>query len=187
MFKRPNSSNILCLFLFCQWIGTVEAFQIIPLYASQQYTALDGCCQSTDARAGGAGILRTEFGNFGTFDVFGFSDRKWNEVSLLKPVYLIGHPVSFDPTLDGVTSVRRVPHVIVLWSYGGGFFSHSTRTKQFDLATLVSGITLVNHFEIQYSLTDRFSLVAMARLGAAVSMDDRGFVMAPFLGILWRL
>jgi hypothetical protein len=162
------------------------ALDVIPLYSSQQYTSLGGCCQSAPTRDGVAGILRMDVGDFGTWDVYGMSDTKWNEISLLKPVYLIGKPITFDPTMDGITKVRRVPRYTLIWSYGGGFFTHNTRTTRLDLAALVTGINLLNHLEFQYSLADNLSFVAIARAGAAFSFDDRGIVIAPVFGLLWR-
>ncbi len=163
------------------------AVDVIPLYSQQQYTSMGGCCQSASSRNGAAGILRLDVADYGTWDVYGMSDRKWNEIALLKPVYLIGEPVTFDPTSDGVSQVRRVPRYTLIWSYGGGFFTHNTRTEQFDLATLVVGVSLLSHLEFQYALTDQFSLVAVARAGLAVAVDDRGVVVAPLFGFLWRL
>jgi hypothetical protein len=163
-----------------------HAVDLIPLYTKQGYEAIDGCCQSASPRGGAGGVLRLELGDWGTWDVFGMSDIKWNELALLRPVYLVGQPIRLDPTLDGSTSVKRIRRYSLLWAYGGGFFTHNTRTTQFDLATLVGGLTLVNHLEFQYSLSDRFSLVLMARAGIAFSLDDFGLIFAPLAGFLVR-
>jgi hypothetical protein len=167
--------------------GLSQAFEIIPLYSHQRYFALDGCCQSASARGGGAGILRLELEQLGTWDLYGMSDMKWSEAAFLRPQYLVGAPIEYDPSLDGVTKVRRIRRYSVLWSYGVGLYTHNTRTVRFDLATLVTGVSLLSHLELQYSITDQFSLVAIGRAGAALSMDDRGLVLSPMLGFLWRL
>jgi len=138
-------------------------------------------------RGGTAGIVRLNFEKIGTWDIFGMSDTKWSEASLLRPIYLIGERVVFDPTTDSSTQVRRVPRSTLVLSYGGGFFTHNTRTKRFNLASLVTGISLVLHLEYHYALSDQFSIVALGRVGAALSFDDRGTMIAPMLGLLWRL
>jgi hypothetical protein len=187
LWPLKGTLHLLSSLLVLSLSGKAWAMDVIPLYTSQKYTTLGGCCQSAPTRNGGAGILRLSHEAFGTWDVFGMSDIKWNEIALLKPVYLMGEPTLFDPTLDGISKVRRVRKYTVVWSYGGGFYQHNTRTTRFDLATLVSGLTLMNHFEFQYSLTDKLSLVGIARVGAAISFDDRGLILNPMVGLLWRL
>jgi hypothetical protein len=163
------------------------ALEIIPLYSNQNYTKLGGCCESAPNRSGAAGILRYNMADYGTWDIYGMSDRKWNEIALLKPVYLVGQNTGFDPTLDGITKVRRIQKYSVIWSYGAGLYTHNTKTTRFDLAALVTGLTVLNHFEFQYAINDRFSLIAVGRVGIALSIDDQGFVTAPLFGFLWRL
>jgi hypothetical protein len=184
---RSVALSVVIFFAAVCGPGLSQAFEIIPLYSHQAYYALDGCCQSASARRGGAGILRLELEKLGTWDLYGMSDMKWSEVALLRPQYLVGAPIEYDPSLDGVTKVRRIRRYSVLWSYGVGLFTHNTRTVRFDLATLVTGVSVLSHLELQYSLTDQFSLVAIGRAGAALSLDDRGLVLAPMLGFLWRL
>lgn len=169
-----------------------RGLEFVPLLTSQSYHALDGflglgaCCQSARSRTGLGGIVRSRFETIGTWDVFGMTDIKWNEVTLLKPVYLIGEEVKFDPSFESPTKVRRVRRYILIWSYGVGLFAHNTRTRRFDLPTLVSGISAVSHFEFQYSLGDQFSLVGVARIGAGLSLDDQGTIINPMFGFLWR-
>jgi hypothetical protein len=51
---------------------------------------------------------------------------------------------------------------------------------------LVTGITVISHFEFQYSINDMLSLVAVARVGAGLSLDDVGAIINPMGGLLWR-
>lgn len=183
--KKSLYLNIIAFLLLGSF--PAAAMEIIPLLTRQQYMALDGCCQSSSARWGGGGILRLSLEEVGTWDIYGMSDMKWNEVALLKPTYLIGTPVHFDPSMDPVTKVRRVPKYTVIWSYGAGLYTHNTRTTRFDLASLVTGFSFINHFEFQYALNDSFALVAVGRLGLGLSFDDRGLIVAPLFGFLWRL
>jgi hypothetical protein len=185
--SRPHSSLLPAL-IFCVFFSfKSQALEIIPLYSNQNYTKLGGCCESAPNRSGAAGILRYHMEDYGTWDVYGMSDRKWNEIALLKPVYLFGQNPEFDPTLDGITKVRRIQKHSLIWSYGVGLYTHNTKTTRFDLAALVTGLTVLNHFEFQYAINDRFSLIAVGRVGVALSLDDQGFVTAPLFGFLWRL
>jgi len=187
--KFPLSRLLLAVILFAGITNyrSAASLELIPLYTSQTYLALDGCCKSSNMRAGTAGIVRLDFEKIGSWDIFGMSDTRWNEASFLRPIYLLGDKVVYDPAFDSSTQVRRVPQSTLVLSYGGGFFTHSTRTKNFDLAALVTGITLVLHLEYQYALSDKFSVVAIGRVGAALSLDDRGTMLAPMVGLLWRL
>jgi hypothetical protein len=169
-----------------------RSLEVIPLLTTQSYVATDGflglggCCKSGTLRSGIGGIVRSNFESIGTWDVFGMSDIKWNEVAVLRPVYLLGEEVKFDPNLDSSTQIRRVRRYTLIWSYGAGIFTHNTRTREFDLATLVTGITVISHFEFQYSINDMLSLVAVARVGAGLSLDDVGAIINPMGGLLWR-
>ncbi len=194
MSFRPSLAA--CLFAvigILSFSQPARCLEVIPLLTSQSYVALDGflglggCCKSGTLRTGVGGIVRSNFESIGTWDVFGMSDIKWNEVAVLRPVYLIGEEVKFDPNLDSSTQVRRVRRYTLIWSYGVGLFTHNTRTREFDLATLVTGISAISHFEFQYSLNDQFSLVGVARVGAGLSFDDQGAILNPMLGVLWRL
>jgi hypothetical protein len=191
LLARPSTgSALLAVVMFMAGVCgplPAQAFEIIPLYTHQRYFALDGCCQSASPREGWAGILRLELEPLGMWDLYGMSDRKWSEAALLRPQYLMGAPIKYDPSLDGITRTRRVQRYSLLWSYGVGFFSHNTRTVKFDLATLVSGLTVLSHLELQYSINDQFSLLVIGRAGAALSLDDSGLVLSPMIGFLWRM
>jgi hypothetical protein len=187
--KSRLNRTLFASLLLAITVGALPAqsLEVLPLYTSQSYFALDGCCQSAAMRGGSAAIVRVNFEKIGTWDLFGMSDMKWNEASLLRPIYLIGDRVVYDPSIDSSTQVRRVPRSTLVLSYGGGFFTHNTRTKQFSLASLVTGISLISHLEYQYAISDQFSLVAVGRVGVGLSLDDRGAIFSPMLGLLWRL
>lgn len=171
------------MFLFFQ---QVNALEIQPYIGALKYTHFDGCCQSSPSRVGTGVLIRDKFFQDSEWDLIGYSDRKWSEVSILKPFYFMGEPFQIDPSADSSIQVRRLNRWIGIVSVGGGYFVHSTRTIQFDLPSLVSGLSLTSHAQIRYTINDQWAVASALHFGIGAAADERGYLSGFFLGFNYR-
>lgn len=130
--------------------------------------------------------MRLNLDDGGLWDVVGYSDRRWNEFSVMRRSYLVGGPAPADPSSDNAIRVQRVKHWNAYWSYGAGFFTHSTRTIQFDLPAAASGFSVNAEAGMSYGLNDHWSVTPAFRLGVALGADDRGVVHSILLGVGYK-
>lgn len=163
-----------------------SALEVEPFVASLSHQRIDGCCQSTGTRSGIGARIRMDLDERGLWDVVGYSDRRWSEFSIMRRSYLTGGPAALDPSGDAAIQVQRVKHWNTFWSYGAGFFSHSTRTIQFDLPAAASGFSINGEAGLGYVLNDHWSVSSAFRLGLAVGADDRGIVHSLSFGLGYR-
>lgn len=144
-----------------------------------------GCCTGVPLRGGYGLGLRIE--NSGqVWQGFGYTDFRWAEISALKSTYLIGEYTKADPGSTSESTVTRLKRWQLIVSYGVGFFVHTTTTVRYDLPVVLNGFLGVAHLETQYALNDRYSLIGLGRLGAAISLEDKSMFAAGLGGLLYR-
>jgi len=119
-------------------------------------------------------------------DIAAFTDRRWTEFVILKPLFLMGESSVLDPSGDANIKVRRVSDWKFVFSYGGGYFTHSTRTKNFDLPAITNGIVFTSQSQLGYSINDRLAVVGILQFGIAWAKDDKGTQLGTFLGVNYR-
>lgn len=164
---------------------SLSAAELTGFAGAQNFEAVNGCCQSVPFKSGFGLSLRADVLG-GVYEGFGYTDRRWAEISILKTSYITGQFTKPDPEDDDSTTVTRLQKWQVLFSYGLGFYIHTTTTTKFNLPIVVNGVLAVGHLETQYSLNDRISFVALARIGGAGSFDSLGLIAAGLGGVLVR-
>lgn len=174
------------LILFVLLTPKTQAIEIQPFYGPLKYERIDGCCQSDTGRNGTGVLVRLNSADFNEWDVIGYTDRKWSQFSVLKPIYVWGSPMQNDPSLDSAIQIQRLQNWVAIVSLGGGYFIHSTRTILYDLPALVSGFTIEAHSQLRYTINDTWSVVGSLHLGLSAASDDRGFLSGVFLGFNYR-
>ena len=166
----------------------VSAFaaEVQLLLGGQSYSSLNGCCISESAREGYGMIIQLQPDKHDAYEVFGYTDRKWSEMQLMKPFVLVGGDDGIDTGSTDSMKIRRLSDWKVILSPGAGFFIHNSRTKNYDLPAVVSGMTLGFYLRSEYAVNDKFSLTLGTRVAGSYATDDQGFVAALLLGALVR-
>lgn len=184
LIRNVRSIAVLA-FIALSWLDA-NALEFEPFLGNLNYQRLDGCCYSSGNRIGSGVLVRLDTKSSGEWDFIGYSDTRWSEFSVHKPTYWIGDSSPLDPSPDPSTSVRRLKTWKVIGSYGGGFFSHSTRTVKFDLPAISSGFTANGQMALVYTINDKWALTGTLRIGLSFAADDRGFLTGTFLGLNYR-
>lgn len=181
--KSPNLRPLLFVFawlLYSQSAGAVElSFYGGPL----SHSALGGCCSSSGTKFGGGVLGRLDLEKIGDIELLAYSDGRWSEGEVLKPFYILGGKSSADGASGEMIDVKTVHSWRWISSFGGGYFSHTTRTVKFDLPALVTGLSLSNFNHILYSLDDHWSLGATVQISVAISTSDQSFLVGSFLNM----
>jgi hypothetical protein len=178
--------RLLSFLLILLMSSSSFGFEVQPSIGSMTHERLSGCCISTGNRSGYSLLVRTETENAGTWDFLGYTDRNWSEFTVLKPKYLIGDPRKYDPSIDENIRIQRARNWDLIFSYGVGFFVHSTRTTGFNLPTNSSGISLTTQTHYAYNWNDQVAVVGTLHLGLGMGIDDKGYLWGTFLGLRYR-
>lgn len=140
-----------------------QAIQVSLVAGVNQHTSMEACCVSGGTRPG-VGFIGELSGFFqNDFHVSGFSTGTWNEVNGLIPFYWIGSPTRKVVPLVPGESVKNVSQWRVSSSVGLGYFSHTTKTKDFLVPILISGVLITNVNTLRYSLGEDWSLLMNAQ------------------------
>ena len=150
-------------------------------------TPISGCCSKQDSQMGFGLIVRLpEIGTLGDIELTGFSDLKWSEMSISRYQFLFGDRPKTDPNSSPDVTVTYVKTWSLVWSYGVGFFSQSTKTKAFNRATVTVGIQPITRFTLTRSLSDLWYLTVTGSAGFSISDLDQNFNMGGGVGIGYR-
>lgn len=164
------------------------AFSVQPYVGTLSYAHLDGCCQSSGSKIGTGIRVRMTLDDAKEWDLFGYTDRRWSEFAILKPAVIHGTYYDKDPApFTESIRVARMSYWNWIFSYGGGYFIHSTRTLRYDLPAITSGFSLLGQSQWNYTLDDKYSLFAMLHLGIGLATDEKGYLYGAFLGGSIRL
>lgn len=147
------------------------------------HSALTGCCASSGTKVGVGALVRLDVSQVKTIDIQAYSDGRWNEGQVLKPFYLYGTPARLDSGAGEMVIAKTVSNWKWISSVGGGYFSHTTTTKDFSLPVRVSGFLLSNFNQFIYSYNSEWSALAMLQLSFATSRSDKSIVFGSQIGI----
>ncbi len=187
MLRLRNLGLIFSAALVTLLVSTraLAVTEVIGYGGLQSFNAISGCCVSVPPKATYGVGLRLEALE-GIYQVLGITDLRWSEITLLKTHYLKGRFSQLDPSNDEDISVTRYDRWQIALSYGAGFFVHTTQQTRLNLPVSVNGVLAMTHLEAQYLVSDQFSLVAVARGGAAISLDNLGLVTGALGGLSFR-
>lgn len=175
--------NFLILFFLFFISLKSHAFSVQPYLGALSYTHLDGCCQSTGMKIGTGIRVRMNLDDGKEWDLFGYTDRRWSEFGLLKPVMIHGTYLNSDPTpFNNDVQVHRASYWNWVFSYGGGYFLHTTRTLKYDLPAITSGFSILGQSQWNYTINDSYALYAMLQMGLGLATDEKGYLYGLFLG-----
>lgn len=153
----------------------VQAIQVSMITGVNSHSSQEGCCSSAGSRMG-IGIageiselLETEI------HLLAFSTGRWNEANLLLPIYWRGAPTRENPGIDRGETIKYVSRWRVYSSFGLGYFSHATKTKEFQIPILISGGLLTNLNTIRYSFQEKWSLQLSAQFGLGLHRTGTSF------------
>lgn len=128
-------------------------------------------------------LTRIDVDSLGGIELYSYTDQRWTEFSILRPVPLFGDSLQQDPTHDEDIIVRRRSKLNFTFSYGAGLFNHSTRTKTYDLPALSSGLSLITLTNMKYNLTKNMSISGIFQFSVSIGQDDKGLLNGLFLGL----
>ncbi len=176
--------NCLVFFFALQIIGgTANALELHAYGGPLGHSNLGGCCTSSGTKIGGGLLGRLDLDVTGEIQLLAYSDGRWSEGQILKPFYIIGGSSGADGAAGELVNVRTVHDWRWLTSFGGGYFSHTTKTKKFDLPVLVTGITLSAFNHLLYSINDKWSVGGLAQISVGISASDQSFVIGTFMTV----
>lgn len=162
------------------------AAEVQLILGGQSYSSLNGCCISEPAREGYGMMIQIQPDKYDAYEVFGYTDRKWSEIQLMKPFILRGGDDGLDPSSSPSMKIRRLSNWKIILSPGAGFFIHNSRTTNYDLPAVVSGMTVGFYLRSEHAVTDWFSMTIGVRAAGSYATDDQGFVAALLTGALVR-
>jgi hypothetical protein len=136
----------------------------------------------------GSGLLaRLDLNFVGDTEISAYSNGSFNSGQIAKAYYIIGQPNRINTENPQVYDPQMTVKYVSSWKWilspGVGFFSHTTRTKNFDLPALVSGTSLglTNHFI--YSLGRAWGLSFSPQIIYTYSSSDQGLWLGASLGL----
>ncbi|HPI41354.1 MAG TPA: hypothetical protein PLJ21_11160, partial [Pseudobdellovibrionaceae bacterium] len=91
-------SIFLSIFISGVFIDQAQAFSVQPYFGGLTYTHLDGCCQSSGMKTGTGVRVRLTLEENQEWDMYGYTDRRWSEFGILKPLMIRGTYFDRDPT-----------------------------------------------------------------------------------------
>lgn len=164
-----------------------EALELTLYGGALSHTAVSGCCSSSGVKTGGGILGRFDFDRLGQLEFSGYSDGRWTEGLILRPLYVIGQPAKIDTGAGDLVEAQTIANLRWISSVGGGYFSHTTNSRKFDLPVLVTGLTLSNMNQFLYSIDDRWSAAGMLQLTLGWSRSDVSFLLGGYLGVVYNL
>ena len=161
----------------------VNANELMLFYGSMNHSAIGGCCRSTGSQNGFGVIGRIDFSNvLGTLDFLSYSDGRWTEGVVLRPIEIVGSTSRSDSFLGESINTKIVSDFRYVLSLGLGAFSYTGRTKTFDLPIRISGLQASSVNQIYYNLNKDLALIALLNIGYAVSAADQSLLLGFHLG-----
>lgn len=171
-------------FLFTKHVLSQELFFNS---GSLNHSSLSGCCQNGGSKSSYGVLVRLNLKYLDDTEISAYSNGSFSTGQIAKVYYLLGQPNRTNQNLPQISDAQITTKYVSSWKWiispGLGYFSHTTRTKNFDLPALVSGtsFSLTNHFV--YSLTRAWSLSLSPQMIYTYSPSDQSFWFGGHLGL----
>ncbi len=185
--RRLVNVKLVRLLIIIQFFGIIcsqsFAVEFLSYFGLMNHNNVGGCCQNDQQRNGGGILTRLELSEWGVYDFSIYSNGFWSEGLVMKPYYLVGSPNRFDTGAGEQIKVKTVSDWKWIASFGGGYFIHSSRTKNYDLPILLNGIVLTNFNQFVYSFNQHLYGLGILQFSYAISRNNQSLLFGNFLGI----
>lgn len=160
-----------------------RAGELLVHVGALHHQAIRGTTSSDGARASFGALVRLRTESFGEVDVAALSSGTWNEAAILRPFRIWGRMPIEDPLTQSGVRAHTVPRWTLVSSMGVGYFSHTGRTREFDLPVLGSGALITSINQLGYSINERFGLRAIVGLSIATGKSETAFLIGSSFGL----
>jgi hypothetical protein len=170
-------------FVFISLLGSasVQALELSAYGGPLGHATLGGCCRSSGNKIGGGLLGRITLSATGEIELLAFSNGRWSEGQILKPFYILGGSTTMDVGAGDLVEAKALHDWRWITSFGGGYFSHTTRTQKFDLPVLVTGLVFSAFNQVLYSIDDKWSAGGILQVSVGMSASDQSFLVGTFL------